>query len=96
LTADIARVPTTFLIGADGTKIQLLHMKASDTSFFVFITRTMNWFGFGFNGFGQIRPADVTCKVNTPVLISDVCRSDCRVRASWSSRAHVHHSDGKW
>ncbi|CAM4733826.1 unnamed protein product [Leuciscus chuanchicus] len=58
----------------------------------------MNWFGFGFNGFGQIRPADVTCKVNTPVLISDVCRScvirsDCRVRASWSSRAHVHHTD---
>ncbi|XP_051740002.1 RCC1 domain-containing protein 1 [Ctenopharyngodon idella] len=62
----------------------------------------MNWFGFGFNGFGQIRPADVsgqvTCKVNTPVLISDVCRScvvrsDCRARASWSSRARVHHTD---
>ncbi|XP_048014818.1 RCC1 domain-containing protein 1 [Megalobrama amblycephala] len=62
----------------------------------------MNWFGFGFSGFGQIRPADVsgqvTCKVITPVLISDVCRScvvrsDCRLRASWSSRAHVHHAD---
>ncbi|XP_073687954.1 RCC1 domain-containing protein 1 [Garra rufa] len=56
----------------------------------------MNWFGFGFNGFGQIRPADVsgqvTCKVNTAVLISeDECRS-CRVRASWSSRADVHHA----
>ncbi|XP_016399022.1 RCC1 domain-containing protein 1-like, partial [Sinocyclocheilus rhinocerous] len=62
--------------------------------------RSMNWFGFGFDGFGQIRPADVSgqvwCKVSTPVLISDVCRSDCsrvRVRASWSSRADVHHTD---
>ncbi|XP_058624074.1 RCC1 domain-containing protein 1 isoform X2 [Onychostoma macrolepis] len=62
----------------------------------------MNWFGFGFDGFGQIRPSDVSgqvsCKVSTPVLISDVCRSgvirsDCRVRASWSSRADVHHPD---
>ncbi|KAI2648616.1 RCC1 domain-containing protein 1 [Labeo rohita] len=56
----------------------------------------MNWFGFGFNGFGQIRPADaseqVTCKVKIPVRISDVCRS-CRVTGSWSSRADVHHTD---
>ncbi|XP_043083832.1 RCC1 domain-containing protein 1 [Puntigrus tetrazona] len=58
---------------------------------------SMSWFGFGFNGFGQIRPWDVSgqvsCKVNKPVLISDVFRSHCRVRASWSSRADVHHTD---
>uniref|UniRef100_A0A9J7YGQ9 RCC1 domain containing 1 n=1 Tax=Cyprinus carpio carpio TaxID=630221 RepID=A0A9J7YGQ9_CYPCA len=56
----------------------------------------MTWFGFGFDGFGQMRPAGVSgqasCNVNTPVLISDVCGSECgvRVRASWSSRADVH------
>lgn len=56
----------------------------------------MTWFGFGFDGFGQMRPAgvsgQVSCNVNTPVLISDVCGSECgvRVRASWSSRADVH------
>uniref|UniRef100_A0A672KE21 RCC1 domain containing 1 n=1 Tax=Sinocyclocheilus grahami TaxID=75366 RepID=A0A672KE21_SINGR len=64
---------------------------------------SMHWFGFGFNGFGQISPADVSgqivkCEVNTPVLLSEMCRacvirSDCRVRGSWSSRADVHHSD---
>ncbi|KTG05802.1 hypothetical protein cypCar_00019614 [Cyprinus carpio] len=64
----------------------------------------MTWFGFGFDGFGQMRPAGVSgqasCNVNTPVLISDVCGSECgvRVRASWSSRADVHraryHSSG--
>uniref|UniRef100_A0A8C1NHQ4 RCC1 domain containing 1 n=1 Tax=Cyprinus carpio TaxID=7962 RepID=A0A8C1NHQ4_CYPCA len=43
-----------------------------------------------------MRPAGVSgqasCNVNTPVLISDVCGSECgvRVRASWSSRADVH------
>uniref|UniRef100_A0A673J8V8 RCC1 domain containing 1 n=1 Tax=Sinocyclocheilus rhinocerous TaxID=307959 RepID=A0A673J8V8_9TELE len=63
----------------------------------------MHWFGFGFNGFGQISQADVSgqtvkCNVNTPVLLSEMCRScvirsDCRVRGSWSSRADVHHTD---
>ncbi|XP_073798700.1 RCC1 domain-containing protein 1 isoform X1 [Danio rerio] len=59
----------------------------------------MSWFGFGFNGFGQISRADVSgqvkCKVNSPVLISDdecksgVNRSDRRIRACWSSRADL-------
>lgn len=53
----------------------------------------MNWFGFGFNGFGQIIPSDVKCKVSTPVLLSDSCGSDCRVSGSWSSRAAVIHTD---
>lgn len=55
----------------------------------------MNWFGFGFNGFGQIIPTDVKCKVSTPVLLSDACGSDCRVSGSWSSRAAVIHTDGE-
>ncbi|XP_051548669.1 RCC1 domain-containing protein 1-like [Myxocyprinus asiaticus] len=63
----------------------------------------MNWFGFGFNSFGQISPADefgqVNCKVSTPVLLSDACtscmiRSDCRVNVSWSTRADVHQTNG--
>ncbi|XP_057183449.1 RCC1 domain-containing protein 1-like isoform X1 [Triplophysa rosa] len=53
----------------------------------------MNWFGFGFNGFGQIIAADVKCKVSTPVLLSDARGSDCRVSGSWSSRAAVIHTD---
>ncbi|XP_073725113.1 RCC1 domain-containing protein 1 [Misgurnus anguillicaudatus] len=57
----------------------------------------MSWFGFGFNGFGQIRPADVSgkvnCKVSTPVLISDLCGSEWRISACWSSRACVIHTD---
>ncbi|KAK2867738.1 hypothetical protein QQF64_023510 [Cirrhinus molitorella] len=53
----------------------------------------MYWFGFGFNGFGQIRPADVGCRVNTPIQISDEESRSWRVRASWSSRADVHHTD---
>ncbi|XP_056596567.1 RCC1 domain-containing protein 1 isoform X2 [Triplophysa dalaica] len=53
----------------------------------------MNWFGFGFNGFGQIIPTDVKCKVSTPVLLSDAFGSDCRVSGSWSSRAAVIHTD---
>lgn len=55
----------------------------------------MNWFGFGFNGFGQIISADVKCKVSTPVLLSDARGSDCRVSGSWSSRAAVIHTNSK-
>ncbi|XP_056308023.1 RCC1 domain-containing protein 1 isoform X2 [Danio aesculapii] len=64
----------------------------------------MSWFGFGFNGFGQISRADVNgqvkCKVKSPVLISgDECesgvnRSDCRIRACWSSRADLQQTSG--
>ncbi|TRY96016.1 hypothetical protein DNTS_002168 [Danionella cerebrum] len=52
------------------------------------------WFGFGFNGFGQICPVEsggqAKVKVSTPELL--VSASDCGVKGSWSSRADLHHA----